>query len=79
MMTEKRFTYLDYSKTRFIGSFFCNDNFGEKPLTNKEVCDLLNENEQLKQELDSYKPIIFESDSEKGYVTLYEKKKGDGV
>ena len=41
--------------------------------------ELINENEQLKKELDSYKPIIFESDSEKGYVTLYEKKDGDDV
>lgn len=43
-MTEKRFTYLDASKNHYIGSFFCNG----APLTNKEVVDLLNENEQLK-------------------------------
>lgn len=40
-MTKKRFTYLDASKNHYIGSFFCND----VPLTNKEVVDLLNENE----------------------------------
>lgn len=40
-MTENRFTYLDASKNHYIGSFFCND----VPLTNKEVVDLLNENE----------------------------------
>ena len=40
-MTEKRFTYLDASKNHYIGSFFCNG----VPLTNKEVVDLLNENE----------------------------------
>jgi hypothetical protein len=38
-MTEnKRFTYLDYSRDGYIGSFYLND----KPLTNKEVWDLLN-------------------------------------
>ena len=45
-MTEKRFTYLDASRNKYIGSFFCND----IPLTNPEVVDLLNENEQLKSE-----------------------------
>lgn len=48
MMTEKRFTYLDASKTKYIGSFFCNG----KPLTNKEVCELLNNGQKLKQEYD---------------------------
>ena len=43
-MTEKRFTYLNASKNHYIGSFFCND----VPLTNSEVVDLLNDNEQLK-------------------------------
>lgn len=47
---DKHYTYLDYSKTKFIGSFYCNDEFGEKPLINEEVCDLLNENEQLKKQ-----------------------------
>lgn len=68
-MTEKRFTYLDASRNKYIGSFFCNG----IPLTNSEVVDLLNENEQLKKELESFKPIIFESDGKP--VTLY--KKGD--
>ena len=45
-MTEKRFTYLDASKNHYIGSFFCND----VPLTNEDVVDLLNENEQLENE-----------------------------
>ena len=41
-MTEnKRFTFLDASKNPYIGSFFCNG----VHLTNKEVVDLLNENE----------------------------------
>ena len=43
----------------------------------QKVCDKLNsildENEQLKKELESFKPIIFESDGKP--VTLY--KKGD--
>lgn len=47
-MTEKRFTYLDASKTKYIGSFFCNG----KPLTNKEVCELLDNGQKLKQEHD---------------------------
>ena len=48
---DKHYTYLDYSKTKFIGSFYCNDEFGEKPLTNEEIVELLNENEQLKSNL----------------------------
>ena len=39
----------------------------------QRVEELEKENEELKKELDSYKPVIFESESEKGYVTLYEK------
>ena len=51
-MTEnKRFTYLDASRNKYIGSFFCNG----IPLTNPEVVDLLNENRQLKQENDELK------------------------
>ena len=46
-MTKKRFTYLDASGNKCIGSFFCNDNI----LTNEEVVVLLNENEQLKFQL----------------------------
>ena len=43
-MTEnKRYTYLDYSRDGHIGSFYLND----KPITNKEVWDLLNEQEEL--------------------------------
>lgn len=53
-MTEKRFTYLDASRNKYIGSFFCND----VPLTNDEVVDLLNENEQLKQKNERYKRLI---------------------
>ena len=45
-MTEnKRFTYLDYSRDGHIGSFYLND----KPITNKEVWDLLNEQEETIQ------------------------------
>ena len=50
-MAEKRFTYLNASKNHYIGSFFCNG----VPLTNKEVVDLLNENEQLKSLINSMK------------------------
>lgn len=45
-------------------------------ITAWDCCDLLNElndeNEQLKKELKSFKPIIFESDGKS--VTLYEKR-----
>ena len=53
-MTEKRFTYLNASKNHYIGSFFCNG----APLTNKEVVDLLNENEQLKQDIENLKTTL---------------------
>ena len=39
MTKNKRYTYLNYSKDGYIGSFYEND----KPLTNKEVWDILNE------------------------------------
>ena len=43
VMTEnKRYTYLDYSRDGHIGSFYLND----KPITNKEVWDILNEQEE---------------------------------
>ena len=49
-MTEKRYTYLNASRNKYIGSFFCND----IPLTNPEVFDLLNENELLKKQIEEY-------------------------
>lgn len=45
-MAEKQYTYLNASKCNSIGSFFCNGII----LTNEEVVDLLNENEQLKEQ-----------------------------
>lgn len=54
---DKHYTYLNYSRDGYIGSFFVND----KPMTNKEVWELLNalheENEQLKKELKVYRKI----------------------
>ncbi len=50
-MTEKQYTYLNASKCRSIGSFFCNGII----LTNEEVVDLLNENEQLKERLSTWR------------------------
>lgn len=54
-MSEKRFTYLDASRNKYIGSFFCND----IPLTTEEVNNTLNnlyeENEQLKLEIQQIK------------------------
>ena len=40
---DKQYTYLNYSRDGYIGSFYEND----KPLTNKEVYDLLNGQEEL--------------------------------
>lgn len=42
MTGNKRFTYLNYSRDGHIGSFYLND----KPITNKEVCALLKEQEE---------------------------------
>lgn len=67
MMTEKRFTM---NEDGYIW-----DN--KEPISQETVLIRLNalheENEQLKKELESFKPIIFESDGKP--VTLY--KKGD--
>ena len=70
-MTEKRYTIFgEWHKDCVIDEI--RDNTGEY-VTIGRVVDLLNENEQLKKELESFKPIIFESDGKP--VTLY--KKGD--
>lgn len=67
-MTEKRFT-------------LTNDYFWEnqKPISSEDVCELLNklheENEQLKKELKSFRPLYFKS--ENGVTTLYEKVNED--
>ena len=77
MMTKKRFIFNGGSNTiEYDGKSILLDSCGEK------IEDLLNElhdeNVELKKELDSYKPVIFESEStENGYITLYEKKDGD--
>ena len=57
-MTEnKRFTYLNASKSKYIGSFFCNG----IPLTNEEVVDelqgLSDENFELKRKKERYKRL----------------------
>ena len=44
---DKHYTYLNYSRDGHIGSFYLND----KPITNKEVWDLLNEQEETINEL----------------------------
>ncbi len=69
--TKKRFTIFgEWHKDCVIDEI--RDNTSEY-VTIGRVVDLLNENEQLKKELESFKPIIFESDGKP--VTLY--KKGD--
>ena len=55
-MNEKRFTYLDASRNKYIGSFFCKG----LPLTNLEVVDLLNENEELKQSINEVVELLSE-------------------
>ena len=75
-MTEnKRFTTVELPKPNRWGIWY-----DGAYLSTYQVCTLLNEyvdvkkeNEQLKKELESFKPIIFESDGKP--VTLY--KKGD--
>lgn len=82
-MTEnKRFRVHDLVKFNYseIGEYI-GEGYTDKPLRNDEIVDLLNslndENEELKKELESFKPIIFESDFNifGKTVTLY--RKGD--
>ena len=66
----KRFTYLDASRNKYIGSFFRNGN----PLTNEEVVDLLNE---LSDENDQLKCIIKQLEQkyeDKGFSLAYDMK-----
>ena len=79
-MTEKRFILVEYvNKGLFIQDNADDETqyFQGSKSSLEKVVDLLNsltdENEQLKKELESFKPIIFESDGKP--VTLY--KKGD--
>lgn len=72
-MTEnKRFTYLDYSRDGYIGSFYLND----KPITNKEVWDLLNEQDErikeLEKEINALKEIKKEITYESKDECIYE-------
>lgn len=77
-MTEERFT-LDYIQSTW---WRITDNSTGKSIENKErmVVDWLNslneENEQLKKELDSFKPVIFQ-DMRKGTVILYSRGGND--
>ena len=74
-MTEnKRFTYLDYSRDGHIGSFYLND----KPITNKEVCDLLNEQEEEIKSLKLENKLLLEEMKEiRDKLTIYFEIKGD--
>lgn len=79
-MTEKRFILVEYVNKGLFIQDNTNDEtqyFQGSKASLEKVVDLLNslndENEQLKKELGSFKPIIFESDGKP--VTLY--KKGD--
>lgn len=59
-MSKKRFTYLNYSRDGYIGSFYLND----KPLTSKEVWDLLNEQDNRIRELERINNICEEQITE---------------
>lgn len=67
MTEKKRYTYIDVSNNDTMGSFFCN---GEH-LSNQKVVELLNENEQLKQE---NKKLIYLMDSEIQKNTILSEK-----
>lgn len=74
---NKRFRVNDLVKFNYseIGEYV-DENHTDRPLRNDEVCDLLNglseENEQLRKELDNFKPVMFQ-DVRKGTVILYSK------
>ena len=70
-MIKKHYTYLDYSKDKYIGSFFCNDVM----LRTDEVLELLKENEQLKKELfEVEKAYLIETTDENDEVVDLEKE-----
>ena len=50
MSENKRYTYLGYSKDKYIGSFFCNGVI----LKNNEVVDILKEQEETIQNQKKY-------------------------
>ncbi len=55
-MTEnKRYTYLNYSRDGYIGSFYEND----KPMTSKEVSNILNNQEE---EINTLKSLIIDDE-----------------
>ena len=55
MDKNKRYTYLNYSKDGYIGSFYEND----KPLTNKEVWNILNNQEE---EINTLQSLIIDDE-----------------
>ena len=76
-MTEKRYGFVDLGETWCISVDGECKYYMHRVEDCKEVVELLNENEHLKKELNSFKPIYF--NSEDGCVTLYEKKVIDDV
>ena len=46
-------------------------------MSDKQVLDLLNENEQLKKELNSFKPVVFQDTTNNETILLYAKEYGD--
>lgn len=73
MMSEKRFE-VSFDEKRIFDIYAVNKNTTEYDI--HKSCDLINslyeENEQLRKELDSFKPVIFQ-DMRKGTVILYSK------
>lgn len=91
-MSEKRFFVKVYSnnepfffdeKQKYVEEkYTCEDVRNLHPMEYWQVVDLLNklyeENEQLRKELDNFKPVMFQ-DVRKGTVILYSKKTNDDI
>lgn len=71
MTEKKRYTYLNSLTSSFTGSFFCNG----IPLTNQEVVKLLEENEQLKKDVDYWKQVASQYSNELNAFEHYKKHK----
>lgn len=75
-MTEKRFTYDSKTVSMLKDGEFWLDGNVDTACNHSEICNELNkladENEQLKEQLNAFKPIIFE-DTNGGSSILYEK------
>lgn len=78
-MTKKQYITNDIVKFDYSEIWKKSDDemYTDTPLRNDEVIELLNENEQLKQELNSFKPVVFKDTSNNETILLYAKEYGD--